>query len=183
MGLLTTAVGLACVEGIEIASDVRPGLKWPNDVSARGRKLAGILVESQVRGPLLDYAVIGVGLNVRPGDDIPPELAERVTSVYAEIEAAGTEKTPSRVELLSWILDAFERLYPLLGTGEGAAEIVVRASKRSDVLGRRVKVGLPGEAVIEGVARRLLPSGALEVEAGGRFHALHAGEIVHLRPA
>lgn len=184
MGLLTTAVGLACAEGIEIASGVRALLKWPNDVTARGRKLAGILVESRVTGPTLDFAVIGLGLNVRRGSSaLPPELAPRVTSVYEEIDAYETGKRPTRVELLGWVLDSFERIYPRVGTGEGAAEIVERATKRSDVLGKQVTVKLAGGDAIEGIARRLLPSGALEVETAGRFRALHVGEIVQLRSA
>jgi biotin-(acetyl-CoA carboxylase) ligase len=114
---------------------------------------------------------------------MPPELAARITTVYDEIEAKETGKVPARAELLGWVLDAFERVYPLVGTGAGAAEIVTRASARSDVLGRRVRVKLSAQDDVEGVARRLLPSGALEIESGGGYRALHAGEIVQLRPA
>jgi BirA family biotin operon repressor/biotin-[acetyl-CoA-carboxylase] ligase len=183
MGLLTTGVGLACVEGVEIASGVRATLKWPNDVTVNGRKLAGILVESSVTGPTLDYAVIGIGLNVRPSPGAPPDVAARATSVYEELDERETRTRPTRVELLGWVLDAFERLYPLLGTGEGAGAIVERATKRSEVLGKRVTVRLTGDEVLDGVARRLLPSGALEVESDGAYRSVHAGEIVQLRPA
>jgi BirA family biotin operon repressor/biotin-[acetyl-CoA-carboxylase] ligase len=183
MGLLTAAVGLACAEGVEIASGVRPTLKWPNDVTVGGRKLAGILVESRVTGGVLDYAVIGIGLNVRPSANVPADVAERATTVHAEAEAIEGGKHPSRVELLGWVLDAFERIYPLVGTGQGAAHIVERASNRSDVLGRRVTVQVAEGRDLDGIARRLLPSGALEIETNGEFRAVHAGEIVHLRPA
>ena len=39
-------------------------IKWPNDIYVKGKKVAGILVETVLRGKLVDYAVIGVGLNV-----------------------------------------------------------------------------------------------------------------------
>lgn len=182
MGLLTTAVGVACAEAIEIAAGVRPRLKWPNDVTVEERKLAGILVESHVTGPTLDFAVIGIGVNVRPPvQDVPPEVAARATNVYDEITTAGSDKKPTRVELLGWILDSFERIYPRLGSGAGATEILERASKRSDVLGRSVAVTLPDGRSVEGVARRLLPSGALEIEAGEDHVAVRAGEITRLR--
>lgn len=182
MGLLTTAVGVACAEGIEIAARISPRLKWPNDVTVDGRKLAGILVESHVTGPTLEFAVIGVGVNVeRPAGDVPTEVRARATNVYDEIEAAGGAERPDRVDLLGWILDAFERLYPQLGDGPGAAEIVARATRRSDVLGRAVEVGLADGGVVQGVARRLLPNGALEVEVAGEHVAIHAGEIARLR--
>ena len=184
MGLLTTAVGLACVEALEIAASIDARLKWPNDVVIGGRKLAGILVESHVAGPTLEFAVIGVGLNVRPPrGELPPDVAARATNVYAEIEAAGGTPGPGRVEILGWLLDAFERIYQHLGSGEGAAGIVERATKKSLVLGKEVTVTLSDGRTIEGTARRLLPSGALEIETGGEFRAVHAGEITRLRDA
>ena len=183
MGLLTTAVGVACAEAIEIAAGFSPRLKWPNDVTVNGRKLAGILVESHVTGPTLDFAVIGVGLNVHPlRASEATALSGRLTSVYEEIAVAGSGKEPTRVELLGWILDAFERLYPHLGSGAGAEQIIERATKRSDVLGKDIEVALPDGGSIEGVARRLLPSGALEVETATEHIALRAGEITRLRP-
>ena len=184
MGLLTTAVGLACVEALEVAAALDARLKWPNDVVVRGRKLAGILVESHVTGPTLEFAVIGMGLNVSaPSGEVPPEVAARATNVHDEIAAAGGDGRPSRVELLGWFLDSFERLYPRLGSGDGAEAIVERATKKSVVLGNAVTVTLVDGDTIDGVARRLLPSGALEVESDGRFVAVHAGEITSLRDA
>lgn len=182
MGLLTTAVGVACAEAVRIAAGIEPRLKWPNDVTVRGRKLAGILVESHVTGPTLDFAVVGIGLNVRPMQGQGPgALGPGATSVYDETRAAEAGKEPARVELLGWILDAFERIYPQLGTGAGAAHILERATKLSDVLGKSIVMTLPDGGSIEGVARRLLPSGALEVEVDGEFIAVSAGEITRLR--
>jgi BirA family transcriptional regulator, biotin operon repressor / biotin---[acetyl-CoA-carboxylase] ligase len=182
MGLLTTAVGVACSEAVEIAAGVSPRLKWPNDLTVRGRKLAGILVESHVTGPTLDFAVIGIGLNVRPmREEGRGLLGPHATNVYDEIDTARTGKEPTRVDLLGWILDAFERVYRHLGTGAGAAEIVERATKRSEVLGAAITIALADGSSIVGVARRLLPSGALEVEVDGEFVAVRAGEITRLR--
>ncbi len=93
-----TAVGLArAVE--RAAPSLRVGLKWPNDLMVRGRKLAGILVEAV--GP---HAVIGVGINVGLSADtpgaLPPAFAHRVTSLAmlgyrvgrVELIAAATEQ-------------------------------------------------------------------------------------------
>lgn len=59
-GPLTLIVGLACAEAIEaLAPEVRVGIKWPNDLVVRGRKIGGILCEATDGG-----VVIGVGVNV-----------------------------------------------------------------------------------------------------------------------
>lgn len=43
-------------------------IKWPNDILARGRKIAGILIEHSLRGGLLHRTLVGIGLNVNQSD-------------------------------------------------------------------------------------------------------------------
>lgn len=79
---------LALLAGEAVAEALRQGrptlplmVKWPNDVLCGGRKICGILVETGLRGARLDYAVIGIGLNVRQTDsDWPPALSGLATS-------------------------------------------------------------------------------------------------------
>ena len=78
---LPLAVPLAVCEAAE---DLRPDLgckvKWPNDVFAEDRKLAGILIEAR---PHDGWAVIGVGMNLSISrDEFPPELRDRAISLY-----------------------------------------------------------------------------------------------------
>jgi len=57
---------------------VEAKIKWPNDVYANSRKLAGILVESKTRGEFVEI-IVGVGMNVN--NEIPPELRERAVNL------------------------------------------------------------------------------------------------------
>jgi BirA family biotin operon repressor/biotin-[acetyl-CoA-carboxylase] ligase len=56
-------------------------LKWPNDVLARGRKLAAVLVEAQSQGSRLEAVIVGIGVNL--GGALPPELGGRATTLAA----------------------------------------------------------------------------------------------------
>jgi BirA family biotin operon repressor/biotin-[acetyl-CoA-carboxylase] ligase len=181
LGLLTTALGLACAEGVEIASGVRCGLKWPNDVVVSDLKLAGILVESRVTGHMMDVAIAGMGINVHPPSSEPPDVSQRATSVLHEAGVQATGKRPQRAEILGWVLDSFERIYAYLGSGEGAAELIERATARSVVVGKDVVVRVADGSTFEGRAERLLPSGALEVLVDGEHRAVHVGEVAQLR--
>ncbi|MBA3348995.1 MAG: biotin--[acetyl-CoA-carboxylase] ligase, partial [Actinobacteria bacterium] len=69
VSLLTTAAGLACAEAVEAVSGLRTGLKWPNDVTLGGKKLAGLLVESATLGGRVETAVVGCGVNVHTPED------------------------------------------------------------------------------------------------------------------
>ncbi len=90
-------VGLAVVDALfECGLDAQ--LKWPNDVMVDDKKIAGVLVESGMKGDSLDYVVIGLGLNVAAsptGDGINatslkeqhrkvemPELMEHIMTAY-----------------------------------------------------------------------------------------------------
>ena len=80
--LLTLAAGVAIAEGIHASSGLAVDLKWPNDLYASGRKLAGILAEA-----VRDVVVLGYGINLTPAA-YPPELHPRPTSIEAETGVA-----------------------------------------------------------------------------------------------
>lgn len=123
-------------------------LKWPNDLLLGGRKLGGILIEAHG-----DTCVVGIGINLLWA---PPGAA-----------ALGADR-----DVL------LERLWKELRHWfEASAEAVLAAwRERSDTLGRRVRVELPGGA-LEGIAEAIAMDGSLIV--GGT--KVTAGEVIHLR--
>ncbi len=79
--MLPLAVPIAICEAAE---QMNPGLackvKWPNDIHAEGRKLAGVLIEAR---PQDSWAVIGIGLNLSiEEDEFPPELRATAVSLF-----------------------------------------------------------------------------------------------------
>lgn len=82
MGSLTTFAALAVSRAIEEVCDVRPGIKWVNDVYLCGKKVAGILAEGvfSPQSGALAYAVLGIGVNLARAP-LPPEVARIATSI------------------------------------------------------------------------------------------------------
>lgn len=81
---LTCAAGLAACNAIETVTGFRPGIKWINDLVAEGKKLGGILTEMSVdpKTGLVDYAVIGIGINcLQAESDFPEELQDIAISL------------------------------------------------------------------------------------------------------
>ena len=89
--LLTLASGVAIAEAVRAATGLPAEIKWPNDLLVGGRKLAGILAEAAVQAGALQFVVVGFGVNLQPAA-YPPELASRVTSLEAELDAAGRSR-------------------------------------------------------------------------------------------
>ncbi len=99
------------------AADLRLDLKWPNDVLLSGKKVAGILLETALRGENGQAAVVGVGVNVLPRS-VPAELSTFAATVGTEAGAA----VPRRWLLIRF-LTHFRAGYHLFETGS-LAEII-----------------------------------------------------------
>ncbi len=177
LGLVTTALGVACADAIQELCGVEATIKWPNDVRISGRKVAGILVETELSGTSVDVVIAGMGINVAWGpDEIPIELRDTTTSLAIEM---GERGHPSRATLLAEVVKAFELRYRSLPAD--ADNLVTAATARSDVLGRDVTVALATDETVSGTALRLSPAGELELQTEGGLRVLSVGEIARLR--
>ncbi|WP_421772922.1 biotin--[acetyl-CoA-carboxylase] ligase [Gracilimonas sp.] len=105
--LLTLACALAVSETVYSCADAEARLKWPNDVLCKGKKLCGILTETQFSGNKLERVVIGIGLNVNQ-NRFEGELSDKATSLKKE---CGKEFV--REKLLADILQRIEYHYRL----------------------------------------------------------------------
>ncbi len=163
---LTLAIGLALRDAIAPLLTDTPLIKWPNDLYVGGKKLAGVLVESQLQGERLQAVVVGVGLNVGTRD-FPPEIAARATSL-ALLGANEVEREPLLQALLSAIalrLDEYERT--------GVAGILDELNAADALRGQRVRVDAH-----EGLGRGLDDQGRLFLEdEAGTLHAILAGSV------
>ncbi len=171
---LTMLAGLAVCQAVEQAAGLKPQLKWPNDVLLSGKKIAGLLLETALRGDRLDYAVLGIGLNVSFAP--PPEAVDfPATSLQAE---ARTEV--DRLPLLRAILERVEALYPEVGAPDQA--LYQAWSARLALVGQAIVVRT-AEGDQTGVLEGVTPEGALLLkQAGGQTIKLLAGDV-RLRPA
>lgn len=175
-GQLTMCLGLGAVEGISVQTGAVAALKWPNDLLLAGRKLGGMLTELDTAGRQLNYAVLGLGLNVNVSFDPPaaPEpLAESATSLMAE-----TGREIDRLALLVAILGHTEEWYERTLRGESPHQAW---AQRLDTLNRRVTVSMIGSRLV-GVATGVTPEGALLVrDDGGITHTVWSGDVTALR--
>jgi BirA family biotin operon repressor/biotin-[acetyl-CoA-carboxylase] ligase len=169
IGWLTMIGALAvidCASGLSLRHAAL-GIKWPNDVMVGGRKLAGVLVETSWTSDQLDYAVLGVGVNVNTRfDDAPDEVRVRATSLR---EASGQEL--DREAVLDGALASLARRYMALPASPLADYV-----RRIETLGRRVHLDLGGE-VVEGEAVRVGDDGALVVAAEAGERTVRFGDI------
>ena len=166
---LTMALALASLEAIKDETGLSCLIKWPNDVYARGRKLAGILTEFAGKDKHVEWVVLGLGLNV----NWCPEEGKGVSGFFATSIFAETRKKFARNRLLVQILKQFESHRERLLSG-GGAELYRKWNEHSLVLGKEVVIESE-ERRISGKAVRIDENGALilEDERGKRQVIIH----------
>jgi BirA family biotin operon repressor/biotin-[acetyl-CoA-carboxylase] ligase len=163
---LTLAIGLGLRDALGPLVQDTVHIKWPNDLYVNNRKLAGVLLESQLQGDRLQAVVVGVGLNVATRD-FPTEIAARATSL-ALLGASNVEREPLLQTLLNAIsqrVDAYERT--------GVAGILDELNAADALRDKRVRVDAQ-----EGVGRGLDDQGRLLLKDDtGVVHAIMAGTV------
>jgi BirA family biotin operon repressor/biotin-[acetyl-CoA-carboxylase] ligase len=165
---------LAVCEAIDTAADVRSVIKWPNDLLIEGRKVGGVLIDTRLRGDEVDFALVGVGINVNFDPSQHEEIREMATSLASEL---GREL--SREELLAAFLNRFERLYLAARSDESVYEAW---KARLETLGRRVEVRL-GDRMEEGIAEDVDADGNLILRrTDGSTVVLAAGDVTLAQP-
>ena len=167
--LLNPLAGIAVARAIRRVSGITPSIKWPNDIMIDGRKVAGILAESAMSGPRIEYAIVGVGVNVALDVSADAEIAATAGSLN---DLANTEI--ERAELLRRILQYMDALYLDLGRGRSP---VPEWRRWLDTLGQRVSV-THYDATHTGRAEAVDAHGNLILCADdGRRLTLSAGDI------
>ena len=153
--LLSLRAGIAVARALQkLGIDAR--LKWPNDVLAKGKKIAGILIEASA-----EIAIVGIGLNV---DSVPlPEA----TCVERE-----TERSVTRDELLHAILREIR-----IACGD---DIIRTYRELCCTIGRTVRVSSAAGKDVAGIASGIDRDGHLLVVDGRNKHTIVGGDCEHL---
>ncbi len=107
---LTLMTAVALSNAIMSQTNLAVRIKWPNDILVGDRKVAGILTELRTEMDLVDYLIIGVGVNV----NTPARALRGVTDREATSIGLETGEMISRVALLDGFLKEFEVQYFLL---------------------------------------------------------------------
>lgn len=164
----TQMVALALCRYLESRYSLRPSIKWPNDVLIEGRKIAGILVETEER-----YFLAGMGLNLNQ-KTFPDSLRRPAASLGTVLEEEGR---PVVLDPHHELLPVLEQIEHLLDEPAGIDEV----EKRLESLGGEVTVRLGDPSKNEtlcGIVTGLQGDGALLIRTSeGAIHPIYSGEM------
>jgi BirA family transcriptional regulator, biotin operon repressor / biotin---[acetyl-CoA-carboxylase] ligase len=169
---LTICSATALSRAIRKATGVQTAIKWPNDILAGGRKLAGILTETSTDIGEVRHVILGLGVDVNlEPDDYPAELRHCATSLRIECGAS-----VDRADLAAAVLRELDIVYRQLLNGDFES-LADEWEAQCTTIGQEIVVRL-GNRKIRGRAESLDKTGALLLRTHhGHLERITGGDV------
>jgi BirA family biotin operon repressor/biotin-[acetyl-CoA-carboxylase] ligase len=176
--LFPIASSLALSYAIEKTCEISTELKWPNDLTIKGKKLAGMLVDASFESNKIENLVLGVGINFNVNiKEIEKNLKK--TENYYGISSLNEHKNKGEaIKLIQSFLLELEKIYEELNKNQ-TKKIIKEWTKRSSTIGKKIEINT-NEGKIKGEAIRIDSDGGLMVKEKGRTKKVFAGDVIHL---
>ena len=175
--LFPIASALALSNAIEKCCKFKPELKWPNDITIKGKKVAGILVDASLESNKIENVVLGVGINFDVNTKEIQKDLKNTPNYYGVASLRKFNKDATQISLIQTFLVELEKVFDLLEKGQ-IKKIIKEWTKKSSTIGKNVEITTK-EGKISGKATKIDDDGALVI-SGKKTTRILAGDIIHL---
>ena len=176
--LFPIASALALSIAIEKIFSIKPELKWPNDITIKGKKVAGMLVDVSLESNKIENLVLGVGINFDVNVKQIEKLLKGTPNFYGVASLSEQKQDVKPIKLVQTFLVELEKIYIALNAKQ-TKKIISEWSARSSTIGKNVELNTI-DTKIKGKAVKIDEDGALIVSENNKTHKVIAGDIIHL---
>jgi BirA family biotin operon repressor/biotin-[acetyl-CoA-carboxylase] ligase len=174
--LIPILSAVALSKSIKSVLDIETEVKWPNDITMNGKKVAGVLVDASFQTNSIDYLILGIGINF---DIDAKKLEKRLTKTpnfYGIDSLRGKEnKTPPKTLLKEFLLQ-FEKNLFQLDKGE-KSKIIKEWTKRAAGIGKKITINT-SNGKISGISQGIDNDGALKIKTRNKIQKIYVGDVV-----
>mgnify|MGYP000990945987 FL=1 len=174
--LIPILSAVALSKSIKSVLDIETEVKWPNDITMNGKKVAGVLVDASFQTNSIDYLILGIGINF---DIDTKKLEKRLTKTpnfYGIDSLRGKEdKTPPKTLLKEFLLQ-FEKNLFQLDKGE-KSKIIKEWTKRAAGIGKKITINT-SNGKISGISQGIDNDGALKIKTRNEIKKIYVGDVV-----
>ena len=171
--LVPIATSLALCIAIEKTLKVDTKLKWPNDVTLKRKKVAGVLIDASIISNQIENMVLGIGINFK----INPDELERSIKKTPNFYGAGTlvKKNEDMSPLIKQFLYELEKTLQSINSGQ-IKKIRNGWTRRSSTIGRNISI-ITNEGRVNGKAIKIDNDGGLIISKGKKTKRILVGDI------
>jgi len=173
--LVPIASSLALCIAIEKILKIKPELNWPNDVTLKGKKIAGILIDTSIVSKEIENMVLGIGINFK----IKPHELTNTIKKTPNFNGVATlvKKNEIALPLVQQFLYELENIFQLINSGR-IKKIKNGWTKRSSTIGRNISI-ITNEGNLNGKALKIEKDGALIISKGKKIERILVGDKTH----
>lgn len=173
--LFPVAVSLALSKSIEKCTKLKPKVKWPNDVTINGKKIAGTLVDISMESSRTQNLVLGVGINFDVNVKQIEKILKKSANFYGVDSIKRNDSNAESLPLVQTFLEELEKTYIQLDSSK-LDYIVKEWTKRSSTIGKEVEIS-DGSKKIRGKAIRIDQDGALIILEKTKIRRIMVGDV------
>jgi BirA family biotin operon repressor/biotin-[acetyl-CoA-carboxylase] ligase len=173
--LIPIAAAVALSNAIQKTLDLKTELKWPNDITLKSKKVAGMIIDATVESNSVESLVLGVGINFRVN---PKEIEKKIKpkqNFYGVTTLLKKTDRTKPARLVQSFLEELEKVLAELNVGK-TKPIISQWTKKSSTIGRTVTASIHGDK-ITGKAIRLDGDGSLIIKQNSKQYKVTAGDV------
>lgn len=175
--LFPIAASVALSNAIEKVIMKKSEVKWPNDVTIKGKKVAGMLIDVSIESNKIENLVLGVGINFKVNASRLEKSLKNTDNFYGVASLVEKGKYQNPILLVKSFLYELEKIFELLEKGKSKT-IINDWTKKSSTIGKSVSVST-SDGKIKGKAIKLDNDGALIVKTNNQFQRVLAGDVIY----
>jgi len=172
--LVPVATSLALCIAIEKILKIKPELKWPNDITLKGKKVAGVLVDTSIISNEIENMVLGIGINFKIKPYKLTNTIKKTPNFYGITTLV--KKNESALPLVQQFLHELETVFELINSRH-RKKIKKEWTKRASTLGRNVSV-ITNDGKVNGKAVKIDDDGALIISKSKKTERILVGDVI-----
>ena len=176
--LFPIASALALSKAIEQVFKISPELKWPNDLTIKSKKLAGMLVDVSLESNKIEKLVLGVGINFDVDVKGMEKTLKKTPNFYGVASLGEHKKEVKASYLVQVFFIELEKIYESLNKKD-IKKIISEWTERSSTIGKEIEIDTVN-GKIKGKAIKIDDDGALVINSNNKMTKIIAGDIIHL---
>ena len=176
--LFPIASSLALSKSIEQVFKISPELKWPNDLTIKSKKIAGMLVDVSLESNKIEKLVLGVGINFDVDVKNIEKKLKNTPNFYGVASLGDYKKDVKAPYFVQVFFIELEKIYESLNKKD-IKKIISEWTERSSTIGKEIEIDTVN-GKIKGKAIKIDDDGALVINSNNKMTKIIAGDIIHL---
>ena len=173
--LVPIATSLALCKAIEKTTKTKPKLKWPNDITMKGKKVAGILVDTSIQSNKIESLVLGIGINFKIKQEKLKKIIVNSPNYYGATTLV--KKNESALHLVQQFLYELEVIFQWINSGL-TKKIIYEWTKRSSTIGKNISI-INDKKIVTGKATKIDNDGALIISKNKQATRILIGDVTY----